>query len=57
LKRDFLNRRHAKEDGEKGIWDAAPPPWEQEKMSGTHDQDGDPSEKKPRPKWKDFSEY
>ena len=58
LKRDFLNRKHAKEDGEKGTWDAAPPPWEQEKMNGTHDQDGEPSEEKPRPKWKeDFSEY
>lgn len=58
LKRDFLNRKHAKEDGEKGTWDAAPPPWEEETMNGTHDQDGEPSEKKPRPKWKeDFSEY
>lgn len=58
LKRDFLNRKHAKEDGEKATWDAAPPPWEQEKMNGTHNQDGEPSEKNPRPKWKeDFSEY
>lgn len=58
LKRDFLNRKHAKEDSEKGTWDAAPPPWEEETMNGTYDQDGAPSEKKPRPKWKeDFSEY
>jgi hypothetical protein len=58
LKRDFLNRKHAKEDGERGTWDAAPPPWEQEKTNDTHGQDGEPSEKKPRPKWKeDFSEY
>jgi hypothetical protein len=58
LKRDFLNQKHAKEDGEKGTWDAAPAPWEEETKNGTHDQDGEPSEKKPRPKWKeDFSEY
>src|ERR1700733_5715758 len=57
LKRDFLNRKHAKEYDEKGTWDAAPPPWEEE-MSGTHDQDGELSEKKTRPKWKeDFGEY
>jgi hypothetical protein len=56
LKRDFLNRKHAKEDGEKGTWDAAPPPWEQE-MNGTYDQDGELSEKKTSPKWKDFGEY
>jgi hypothetical protein len=58
MKRDFLSRNHAKEDGEKGTWDAAPPPWEQEKVNGTHDQEWEPSEKEPRPKWKeDFSEY